>query len=700
MSAARQDVGRAWCLACCVVMGLCAVLEHASSADSTPSPITYIRDYAAGHLDDDTFIEAIRGNTADLLVLGKDAPLHHNWGFVAGTGGENQAFGKGEHIRRLSAAQARQKMARIKVFVGRLHDTGVRWVMPYICTMTIGGHHEQRTGFWEFYDHWEEYHDFALGPRPDADPVEWMQRQADGGLRTYYQWDAPYYAPNYRWAVCVNHPAWRQHEANVVRLAAAVGYDGVYMDNSCSTRCYCSYCQDGFRRYLRQHRPSLPDLLTALDVTSLDDVRLGTDAGTFLWRLSAEYWTESKLDFLRHLKAAGGSARGGDFHIFANTGAWLHGGHEIQRVSQVASCIQSEENGGAAGAHPGLYREPIAGDLFYRTCNRRVVEYKFTQSLRTHLRVTMTTRTTRAGTPWARRAVDQNAQTAALGIAESVAYSGGGAFKMQLRWDANREVRRWREFLDAHRSLFETTVAWAQVGVVAFAEQHYFSGTTAAQAALHECATMLAANHVLFDMIHETQLLPERLRAFGTVVVPAGVKALSDAQLAVFSGYASSGGRLVVMGDGFGSLDERCRPRRGPAVPSAARLPAAVLPEQLLPALGLAGGILRFEEGRTPTGVGVNAYAKPSAERPNAILLHIVNYHVPLGRESTAAPLPVHGLHLRLPLPYGWQARTVESFTPLAGDQEALEWRQEGEVLVARIPSLHLYRLVQVSGSR
>jgi len=54
------------------------------------APVTYIRDYDAGHLDDPAFLAAIAANTPDLLVLGKDAPLHHNWGPVAGTGGENQ----------------------------------------------------------------------------------------------------------------------------------------------------------------------------------------------------------------------------------------------------------------------------------------------------------------------------------------------------------------------------------------------------------------------------------------------------------------------------------------------------------------------------------------------------------------------------------------------------------------------------------
>ena len=372
----------------------CTIWAQANAqrfARPTLDPITYIRDYAAGHLDSEEFLAAIRANTPHLLVLGKDAPLHHNWGFVAGAGGENQAYGKGEHVRRLTPGEAEAKMAKIKTMVAKLHAMGVRWVMPYICTMTIGGHHEKRTGLWEFYDHWHEYAAFQLGPRPAADPMDWMQRTPEGEVRTYYQWDAPYYAPNYRWAACVNNPAWRQHLGNVVRLAAQAGYDGVYMDNNCSTGCYCEHCQETFRQYLAK-RVTAKDLRADLGFGSFDQARMSTEPRTYLWRLTAEFKTDSKVGFLRELKGMGTKALGKEFHIFANTGAWMHGGHELQRVSTVASFIQSEENGHSTGAHPGLAREKIAGNLFYQTVNRRVVEYQFTRSLCSGLRVTMTTR--------------------------------------------------------------------------------------------------------------------------------------------------------------------------------------------------------------------------------------------------------------------------------------------------------------------
>ena len=683
-----------------VFSALSAAVERRAAFDlRTRAPITYIRDYRAGHLGNDEFLATIAANTPDLLVLGKDAPLHHNWGPVAGTGGENQAYGKGEHIRRLAADELREKIDRIRAMVAKLHDAGVRWVMPYICTMTIGGHHEKRTGFWEFYDHWDEYRAFQLGPRPAADPHDWMQREPDGTVRTYYQWDAPYYAPNYRLAACVNNPAWRQHLANVVRLAAEVGYDGVYMDNNCSTRCYCKHCQRAFQQYLVK-RLSTPELQADLGLQSAKEAQLSTKPKTHLWRLTSEFWTDSKLDFLRFLKTIGTQARGADFHIFANTGAWFHGGHQIARVSTVASFIQSEENAGSTGAHPGLVREKIAGPLFYRTYNRRVVEYKFTQSICNALRVTMTTRNIRAGSHWARRAVDENPQAVQLAIAESAAYGGGGAFKMQLRWDQQHAVRSWRAFFQKHASRYEGCDAWAPVGVIAFGEQHYFSNSRAHQKSLQTLALMLASDHVLFDFVHEAHFSLDRLRRFRIVVVPSGVSWISETQLDAFRHYASKHGRLLLLGDDFAKFDDKCRERQpdDARVEQAVHLPASPARTKLIntlsDALGRPAGMLIDP----PPGLGVNAYAKPTCSRPSEIILHLVNYNVPLGRNSKDPPMPVEDVVARVPLPPDWRATSLDAFSPDENEGLATRFEQDGPTAIVQIPKLHLYQAIRIIG--
>ena len=80
-----------------------------------------------------------------VLHLGKDVPFTHSWGPVQALGGENQAhgkkrpFGQDDDIRRLSPDEVRQRMADLSRLTADLHRAGVKWVAPYICSMTIGG---------------------------------------------------------------------------------------------------------------------------------------------------------------------------------------------------------------------------------------------------------------------------------------------------------------------------------------------------------------------------------------------------------------------------------------------------------------------------------------------------------------------------------------------------------------------------------
>lgn len=669
-----------------------AAAGAARGAHDLPSqaPIAYIRDYSPGHPGDAAFIEAIATNAPDLLVLGKDMPLHHNWGPVAGTGGENQAFGQGEHIRRLSPDEFRDKTESIRRMVADLRATGVRWIMPYICTMTLGGRHDLRSGFWEFYDAWDEYRDaFGLGPRPADDPIDWMQRQPDGEIHTYYEWKAPYYAPNHRWAACINHPGWRQHLGNVVRLAAEAGYDGVYMDNFGSTLCHCRHCQAGFRAWMGADAP--PDL------------RLSDEPGTRLFRQSHDFRAESRIQFLHELQAIGRRARGGEFLMFPNPGAWFKGAPLLARLGEAAAFMQSEENGEATGAHPGLVVEPILGPLEYRTWNRRVVEYKFAQSLRSGLRVTMTTtRNLHAGTPQAGRAVDMNPWTVALAIAESAAYGGGGAKNISLKHDTRGEIARWRAFFRDEADLYTGAEIRAPAAVLAFGEQAYFNDSIDHQTSIMTVSLHLAERLVLFDMIHEPQLSPERLRRHGVVIVPDGLEYISDAHLEVLRDYAREGGRLIVLGDRLGRFDELSHERaadareigdalRPGAAPTAAALLAAVES-----ALGPAAVAAVGPDGHPPEGVGVNAWARPSAAAPDELIVHLVNYNTPLGIDSETPPIEIGELDVRVPLPPGARVAGVSAHSPWPGENLSTEIASPAGTARIRLRGLSLYKVLRI----
>ncbi|MBM4081600.1 MAG: hypothetical protein FJ278_17990, partial [Planctomycetes bacterium] len=164
-----------------------AVLLAANSAlatrEPTAPPVYYLIDYGGNHLDNPKYVEWVKELPPELLHFGKDVPMTHLWGPIAAVGGENQAHGRNRaDIRRLTPAEVRERIAALQRMNKALHEAGVKMVMPYISAITYAGDPKTREGFFSFYDHWDEYAEFGLGPRPKTDPLEWTGRKADGSF--------------------------------------------------------------------------------------------------------------------------------------------------------------------------------------------------------------------------------------------------------------------------------------------------------------------------------------------------------------------------------------------------------------------------------------------------------------------------------------------------------------------------------------
>ena len=126
------------------------VVLHIFSANMAGKEPSAFEQAFAGRLRKAGF-EAAELCKPDVLHLGKDVPFTHNWGPIAGWGGENQWCGKTPedkkaYQRRLSPAELREKIKAIKAMVERLHASGVDEVMPYVGAMTVAGDWERRTG--------------------------------------------------------------------------------------------------------------------------------------------------------------------------------------------------------------------------------------------------------------------------------------------------------------------------------------------------------------------------------------------------------------------------------------------------------------------------------------------------------------------------------------------------------------------------
>lgn len=57
-----------------------------------------------------------------------------------------------EQILTIDDLKKGPRITAMRDLASGMREAGVRWVMPYICAMTINGDHETRTGFWDFFE--------------------------------------------------------------------------------------------------------------------------------------------------------------------------------------------------------------------------------------------------------------------------------------------------------------------------------------------------------------------------------------------------------------------------------------------------------------------------------------------------------------------------------------------------------------------
>ncbi|HUZ45899.1 MAG TPA: alpha-amylase family protein [Terriglobia bacterium] len=247
--------------------------------DGTSLPATYIIDYRTNHLADPGFVAQVAEAPPSLLHLGHDVPFTAHWGPRALPLPVKDL----SRYRLLNPQETSARAQAIEAMVRRLHGAGVEIIFPYINSQQMGGDLEKRLGFWKFYDHWDEYLSFGLPPRPKADPAEWLQRDPDGRILFNNPAAYPGYAPQFFYSPCPNNEHWRTWLRFVVGAIARAGFDGVFVDDNI-IHCYCRYCREGFKRYLRSRYTSR-ELRSSFGTSDVDKVELCSQADKTAWAM-------------------------------------------------------------------------------------------------------------------------------------------------------------------------------------------------------------------------------------------------------------------------------------------------------------------------------------------------------------------------------------------------------------------------------
>ena len=654
-----------------------------SSEFGTVIPTTYVIDYDVGHLDNPGYVELVRKSPPELLHLGKDVAITHNWGPIEGLGGENQFTG-GKHsselARRISPDEVAQRIEQIRQFTYQMHEAGVKMVMPYICMMTIAGDPDKRLGFWDFYDHWEEYSRW-IGPKPEVDPIEWMQREPGGDffIPPHYK-DAKYYAPSRRWSACPNNPSWRQWLKTLVRLNAECGYDGVFVDNSNHLECCCEYCRDKFRAYLAG-RYSPDELQEHFGTDDPAKLRPDQEAPGRLGFESNRFRCVTTSQFLGVL---GDTGRGMHpqfriFHNWSQIAGWelMTGPSDFMMIE----CGFQRFLNYYWGCNPGIATIPEGEKAGQRKVMNSIFAFKYAQCADPSAGPIVLTNA--FSLPWRKDpAAGSNETSRDLGFAEMGAFGSAAGWGNQVQQGGARALSEYGKYYRANRRLYEGLDSYAQIGVALFTQQGFYASGTYYEDALHlnlggQAADSLLAAHVLFDLIDETKWHAEHLLKYRAVIVPT-IEHPEPWHEEVMRQYVDAGGRII-------------RYTEDAAEDTS-------LLAQLSEALDCEASVVSIADSAAE--LRVNAFARSDGNGGFTLTLHLVNYAVPLGGPGDSGPAPAMAkeVAVKLPLPRGWQVTCLRCHRPPSEDVVDIEFVSEGETVRFTVPEVGVYRLCELTG--
>jgi hypothetical protein len=335
---------------------------------------------------------------------------------------------------------------------------------------------------------------------------------------------------------------------------------------------------------------------------------------------------------------------------------------------------------------------------------------------------------TRAGTLLYKATTDRAAD-----LAEAEAAAGGGGAFIQGGVSAPDSRRRWKRFFAEHADLWDRGSSWAQVGLLFWSDQVFYEYPEHL-AMVYRLVRVLSESQIPFDIVTEEGL--GTVGRYDAVIAP-GLRYLDAPQIEALLAYAGRGGNLVII-EPFGAEDKRANPRAADCLAaenwvdrgapcarhgrgSIVRLNADDVParesdfwclmEERANAFTLARDFLDaarrkdLERGvdlgprfldriegalkiclrwcpiETDPAVYIHAYhLAPSPEHPERIVVHAVNYHVPILLEKggerrddpTWSPVTVAGepvssrdLRIRVPLPRNARVKRVEALSPV-----------------------------------
>ncbi len=367
-------------------------------------------------------------------------------------------------------------------------------------------------GFFHFYRTlWDEK---LLGPRPVADPLELLQKNADGspivhknygigGMREYWG--------------CLNNPHWQAVLKAWVKAGIQRGVDGYISNYFYRHNCLCTHCRKGFQKYLAE-RFTPEQLRDRFGIKDLSSHQCKEIVG---WHNPKES-TPLRRQMLRFSQISSKKAFAEVFVKYGRSlkpdlilAQWNHLG-DFQQISGDERCLLPAELWGkdedytwySTGAS-AYFTDLAAGILGEGTLQARYLRGAFDNK------------------PYTLGKYENTRIRVA--IAE-LAANGGAAMGFYTRFTdpaARREIVRYYNFLEKHDALFRGSRSHAEV-LLLFPRRRVHEGDVAAVEAFKKLGKQLLDRHVLFDVLPDdlaTAAVGKKYRQ--VIAAAAGEKALA-----------------------------------------------------------------------------------------------------------------------------------------------------------------------------
>ncbi len=360
-------------------------------------------------------------------------------------------------------------------------------------------------GFFKFYrDLWDEK---VLGPRPAANPLDLLEKNADGSpiTNTTYQIGG---MKEY-WG-CLNNPQWRAVLKAWVKAGINRGVDGFISNYLYRHNCLCEHCQKGFRKHLGD-RFTPEQLADRFGIKELAGQRFQEIVG---WHDPKES-SPLRREMLRFSQI--GTKRAFD-DVFVKYGRslkpdlilaqWNHLG-DFNQINGDERCLLPKElwgkdedylwysTGGAA-----YFTDLKAGFLGEGTLQARYIRGAFDDKPFTLGKYEST--------------------RIRVAIAE-LAANGGAAMGFYTRFQdsaARKEIVRYYNFLDKNDHLFRANRPHAEA-VLLFPRSRVHEGDVDAVVAFKKLGKELLDRHVLFDVLPDDLAAPALLAGYRQVFKPS-----------------------------------------------------------------------------------------------------------------------------------------------------------------------------------